>query len=188
MLFKIYSNEETQAGWSREGQKTITIERRFLVESFRGKRPVGRPRSRREGNAQKVALSVLHVQNWKSAVQSKQTWRKKTGEVMTRIRAETPKKRRAERRGEKTEKYPYNSDLKGISYRMLTGAGFFLISKWRNTKKFSQLYQLLPVRCLTTTSLSPLVACPNKPSVTLIFLEAAVVRMTLDRISHCLPY
>jgi hypothetical protein len=74
---------------------------------------------------------MLHVQNWK--VQSRQTWRKKSGEVMTRIRAETPKKREREReraresemgggerrgdemRGEKTEKYPYNSDLKGIS-------------------------------------------------------------------------
>jgi len=62
-------------------------------------------------------LPVIHVRNWKLAAQSRQTWRKKTGEVMTRIRAETPKKRerergrerqREERRGEETEKYPYN--------------------------------------------------------------------------------
>jgi carbamoylphosphate synthase large subunit len=40
---------------------------------------------------------VLHVQNWKSAAQSRQTWRKKTDEVMTRIGAETPKKRKRSR-------------------------------------------------------------------------------------------
>jgi len=108
---------------------------------------------------------------------------------MTRIRAETPNKRKrerereVERRGEKTEKYPYNSDLKGISYRMLIGVGFFLISEWGNTKNFSQLYQLLPVRCLATLNvfmtLSLLEACPDKASVTVIFLETAVVRIIL---------
>ena len=93
---------------------------------------------------------MLHVQNWKSSAQGRDTWRKKTSKVMTRIRAETPKKRESEEwRGEKTEKYPYSSDLKGISYHVLIG-GVFLISKWRNTKNFSQLYQLLPVRCLTS--------------------------------------
>jgi hypothetical protein len=56
---------------------------------------------------------------------------------MTRIRAETPKKRERERERsgeERRHKYPYNSDLKGISYHMLIGVGFFLISKWGNTK------------------------------------------------------
>jgi len=70
-------------------------------KGLRGKRPVGKPRSRWDCNVQKVVLSMLYVQNW--TVQSRQTWRKKTGEVMTRIRAETPKEResvREVRRGE----------------------------------------------------------------------------------------
>lgn len=55
----------------------------ILGGSFRAKRLVRRLHSRWEGSVQKDALDLFHTQNWKSATQQRQNWRKKTGEATT---------------------------------------------------------------------------------------------------------
>jgi hypothetical protein len=66
------------------------IPKKILGENFGGLRPVGRSCSRWEENFQQSAVSLLHIQNWKTVARNRQNWRKKTGESMTRIRAEEP--------------------------------------------------------------------------------------------------
>jgi hypothetical protein len=75
------------------GTEDYRIPKKILVGSFRGIRPVGRPSSRWEENVQKEAVSLFHIQNWKPVAQIRQNWRKKTGEVVTQIRADVPHER-----------------------------------------------------------------------------------------------
>jgi hypothetical protein len=58
------------------------IPKKVLGSSFRGERPVGRPRNRWEYTIQRVTANLLWIQNWKSVAKDKEEWRKKVGEAM----------------------------------------------------------------------------------------------------------
>jgi hypothetical protein len=66
------------------------IKKKILGGSFRGKKPVGRHHSGWKDNMQKDAVSLLHIQNWKLVTQSRENWRKKIREAMSRIWSRAP--------------------------------------------------------------------------------------------------
>jgi hypothetical protein len=54
------------------------IPKKVLGSCFRGGRPVGRPRNRREDVIQRNAAILLRIRNWKAVARDKE-WRKKVG-------------------------------------------------------------------------------------------------------------
>jgi len=81
-------DKETKANLLHDKDGRISHPKKILGRGCGRKRLVGTPRSTWEGKAQKDALFLLHIRNWKSVAKSRQNWRKKIREAMNRIGAE----------------------------------------------------------------------------------------------------
>jgi hypothetical protein len=74
----------------KQGLGDYHITKKILGGSFRGKRPIGRHHSVWEHSVQMDAVSLLRIQNWKLVAQSREGWRKKIVEAMSRIWSKAP--------------------------------------------------------------------------------------------------
>jgi hypothetical protein len=65
--------------------KNIGFQKKAVQAQFGGRRSVGRPRGRWEDAVRIDVERLLGIRNWKTAVRSREEWRKKSREARARI-------------------------------------------------------------------------------------------------------